>query len=344
MKIFAAHDGGSGCCYYRVRLPLQELAKHDGFEVVFADAGYRDGHKPVITLRDLTENGYDLIVGQRLSKHEGMGIWRGAWSPSRKLVYETDDDVFTVNTENWQAYSLFQRADIQDAVAHHAQVADLITVTTPYLAEVMTEKTGNPHVAILPNCVPGWVLGLPWQRPGRPSIGWQGGASHGADVGLIADPVRRFLRRFPSWDLVLHGTDYRPTFRTARARMTYVEWTRVNDDPEGFYSSIDFDIGLAPLCENEFNRSKSPLKVIEYAARGIPSIASDCEAYRSTITHGVDGFLVKRDHEWLSYMSELARDGNLRAKMGEAAREMARKHLIEDGCKLWATAYGNLFK
>jgi glycosyltransferase involved in cell wall biosynthesis len=61
------------------------------------------------------------------------------------------------------------------------------------------------------------------------------------------------------------------------------------------------------------------------------------------IEHGVNGFLVKQDHEWLSYMSLLASDDGLRAKMGEAARAMAARYVIEDGWKLWESAYGAMF-
>jgi hypothetical protein len=52
---------------------------------------------------------------------------------------------------------------------------------------------------------------------------------------------------------------------------------------------------------------------------------------------------VKRDHEWLHYLSELAGDDELRAKMGQAAREMARRHLIEDHWEDWARAYRAMF-
>lgn len=46
--------------------------------------------------------------------------------------------------------------------------------------------------------------------------------------------------------------------------------------------------------------------------------------------------------QWLRYLSLLAADDELRAKMGEAAREMARRHLIEDGWRAWAEAYRGL--
>jgi hypothetical protein len=65
-----------------------------------------------------------------------------------------------------------------------------------------------------------------------------------------------------------------------------------------------------------FASSKSYIKALEYAALGIPVIASDAEPYRDFVVHGVTGFLVRRDHEWLSYLRELASDDGLRQSMG----------------------------
>lgn len=328
--------------FYRMELPLAELAKHDGFEVAFADAGDRDGHPPVITLRDL--QGYDVIVAQRWNKHDGLSVWRRARTPYSRLVFELDDDVFNVTADNWNAYQLYGRPDIRDAIEHAAATADLVTVSTEPLAEVMREH--NPAVAVLPNCIPARALvsGIPLRRRPRPRIGWMGGASHGVDIGIVAQPVRRFLARFPGWDLQLNGTDYRPTFKVPRDRAFYAPWIQVNKDPDGYFAGIDFDIGLCPLWPTTFARSKSAIKAIEYGARGIPVIATDCEAYRAVIEHGVSGFLVKHDHEWLKYLSELAADDVLRGTMGEAARDMAARHVIEDGWQAWAAAYAGLFR
>jgi glycosyltransferase involved in cell wall biosynthesis len=326
--------------YYRIRMPLEELGKHDGFDVTLADAGDAAG-RHTITARQL--EGYDVIVGQRLNKHGGMAVWRGARTPFSRLVYELDDDIFAINPENWQAYKLFRDPVIQDAIIGSAQAADLITVTTSQLAEVMTAQTGNPAVAVLPNCVPGWVCDTSWAPRNRPSIGWQGGASHGADIGLIVKPARQFLKRFPGWDLRLAGTDYRPTFRQPKERAVFTGWAPVNDDPAAYYATMDFTIGLAPLLENTFNAAKSSIKVLEYFARGIPVIASDVPAYRDTVVDGVNGFLIRYEHDWLKRMSELAGDEKLLAAMSAAARDTARQHTIETGWRAWAGAYRAMF-
>lgn len=350
MKIFAAHDGGSGCAWYRITVPLEELARH-GHEVTFRSAGNERGNRPV-TQAEMA--GYDVIIGQRFNHFGGMGMWRKARGPFSRLVYEIDDDVFSVTPVNWQAYHVYTQPEIREAVMHMAQVADLVTVTTEHLAGVMREETGNSSVLALPNCVPGWVLDMERAPRERPAIGWAGGASHGSDVGLIVGAVRRFLKRFPGWDFQLGGTDFGESFLnpTGRARKPYaltdrvlhVPWIPVFEQPREYYQAADFDIGLAPLLGTPFDLSKSNIKVLEYAARGIPSVASDCEVYRSFIRHGENGFLVKREHEWLRYMSELAADDGLREKMGQAARETARSWTIGANWQRWEQAYASLFR
>jgi len=351
MRIFAGHDGGSGCCWYRMTVPLTELARHEGYEVTFRSGGNEPGNRP-ITLAEMRE--HDVIIGQRFNHYKGMGTWRQARGPFSRLVYEIDDDVFSVTPENWQAYHVYSRLDVREAVMHQAQVSDLVTVTTEHLARVMREHTGNENVVALPNFIPAWVLDLERRPRARPAVGWAGGASHGSDVGLIVGPVRRFLTRFPDWDFQLGGTDFSETFLnpTGRARKPYAmrhrvlhtPWIPVFEQPREYYETADFDIGLAPLSGTEFDLSKSCVKVLEYAARGIPSIATDCEVYRGFIRHGENGFLVKRDHEWLKYLSLLAGDEELRLKMGDAARQEARRWTIERNWRLWAGAYSSLFQ
>jgi glycosyltransferase involved in cell wall biosynthesis len=139
---------------------------------------------------------------------------------------------------------------------------------------------------------------------------------------------------------VMIGSDFRSAVR--HERCGFVPWTHITTDEPGYFSSLDFDIGLAPVTSSAFNRSKSFLKALEYGARGIPVIASDFEPYSSFVLHGVTGFLVKAGHEWGRYLAELAGDAGLRESMGAKAKEQARSWCIEDGWRKWETAYQSL--
>lgn len=344
MRVLAGHDGGSGCAYYRVILPLGELARRGHqVEVVSAQPWRKAGdaedrvRQPGFTAARMAA-GHDVIVGQRLDNYAGLPVWRRARTPKTRLVYEVDDDIWSIEQVNFGAWRHFSAADAREAVATYAQMADLVTVTTEPLAEKMRQY--NPNVAVINNHIPGWVLDLPAPAGDRPAIGWHGGVSHGEDIQIIGRPLRQFLERHPAWDAVLIGADYRATVK--HHRCGYIPWTHVTDDADGFYRSIDFDIGLAPLRWSEFAKSKSHIKALEYAARGIPVIATDCEPYRDFVLHGVTGYLVKRDHEWLRYMTALANDDAMRAEMGAKAREVARGWTIENGYRLWEKAYSSL--
>jgi hypothetical protein len=61
------------------------------------------------------------------------------------------------------------------------------------------------------------------------------------------------------------------------------------------------------------------------------------------VIHGVTGFLVRKDREWLGYLEDLAADEAMRTEMGAKAKEVARGWTIEQGWKQWEQAYSSLF-
>jgi glycosyltransferase involved in cell wall biosynthesis len=261
-------------------------------------------------------------------------------------VYENDDDVFSITRENADAYDAYREGgDVREATLRYCRTANLVTTTTPHLADRFREMLhGMAPVEVLPNYIPSWVLDLPRDTPDRRMrIGYAGGSSHLRDIHTATPSVRRFMQRFPDWDLFINGVDYRDKFKCPPERSFHVPWIHVTDDPEVYYRAVDFDIGICPLLSTRFSRSKSAVKALEYFSRGTPVVASDVEPYRRFIDHGVNGFLAKADHEWLKYLSLLASDEELRLKMGAAAKEKARASTIEEHWPKWVNAYKMLF-
>lgn len=345
MKVLASHDGGSGCAYYRMIVPLTAVAKQsDDVDITFRSGGMATMKDAPPRLQVTDVEGHDVVIAQRVNAYEGLGLWRRWQTPWTRTVYENDDDVFNITSDNVQAYDSYKEgSELREAVKRYCDTASMITVSTPYLGDMHRDMSPGVPVEVLPNYINSWVLDLPHDERSRPRLGWMGGASHIRDLTEAAIPVKRFMQRNVSWDLVVAGVDFRRSFRVAKDRVFYVPWLHVTDDPRLFYRLIDYDIGICPLTDTQFARSKSPIKALEYSARGIPVIASDVEPYRNFIHDGVDGFLVKHEHEWLNRLETLANDEDLRLMMGAAAKENARKYLIEDHWKEWVNAYKMLF-
>lgn len=346
MRILAAHDGGSGCTWYRMYVPLKALDRLSGeSSVTFLSAMKGDTitGDPLLESPEQAE-GADLFIAQRVNFYGGLGVWRRMTTQHRRTVYENDDDVWHIDRSN-PAYGHYcEGGDIREAVQRYCDTASLITVTTPYLGDLHREMSPHVPVTVLPNYVPEWVLSLEHDdRQGHPRIGWAGGSSHEQDLLIAGPSVRRFMQRFPKWRCWVNGVDFRRELKVPMDRTFHVPWLPVCARPKLYYRSLDFDIGICPLADTAFTRSKSAVKALEYMARGIPVVASDTEPYRRFIRHGETGFLVKREHEWLKYLSELAADNELRATMGAAALEQAREHTIERHWREWEDAYKALF-
>jgi glycosyltransferase involved in cell wall biosynthesis len=81
-------------------------------------------------------------------------------------------------------------------------------------------------------------------------------------------------------------------------------------------------IGLAPLADTPFNRAKSPIKAMDYAAMGLAVLASDVPVYQGSLADGIGGRLVRNDpRAWYAALDWLIRDQPLRQSLGNRGRE-----------------------
>jgi glycosyltransferase involved in cell wall biosynthesis len=79
------------------------------------------------------------------------------------------------------------------------------------------------------------------------------------------------------------------------------------------------------LADTPFNRCKSALKALDYAAMGLPILASDSAVYRGSPADGPAGWLVPDDTDaWFVALARLVRDSALRRQLAAQAREIAR--------------------
>ena len=106
-----------------------------------------------------------------------------------------------------------------------------------------------------------------------------------------------------------------------------------------FGNLVGGHVGLAPLADNIFTRSKSYVKALEFGARGIPVIANDAGPYRDLIIHNTSGFLAEQGHDWSRYLRMLGNDEDLRREMGAADREQARGVTNQAYDDDWLTDY-----
>jgi glycosyltransferase involved in cell wall biosynthesis len=321
LKIFGWAADHNGCGNYRIGLPMWALSQlgHDAlaFSVLNVDIP-----------ADL-----DVLVGQMINDRPRSEVWRGlAERPGRDfaLVFEIDDDLWNLRETHPQ--SAYYEGEIGRLVADNIAISDAVTVTTDHLAEVVSKYNRNVHV--LPNCVDGSLLSHRRPTAERLTVGWAGGATHVKDFMSVATELKAFFRRNPEIDTHFVGVNFGATIGRPDTRFT--GW---NSNLIDYLEGLDFDLGIAPLSYNIFNRSKSDLKFLEYAALGIPVVATDFGPYARSVQHGLTGYLVKHPHEWAKYLRPLVNDADLRNEVGSNARAWAATRTIQTNAWRWESAY-----
>lgn len=224
---------------------------------------------------------------------------------------------------------------------------DRISVSTPALAELYGNRLDVP-VDVIPNYLHWkmWDRPRPWQgRWERFRIGWMGlVGSHRRDLMILMGVLGPWLERHPDVDFVWAGhvrANESPYYlheqlgipEAQRLTLPACDFDRI---PR---ITSQFDVGLVPLREHKGNDAKSALKGMEYAACGIPCIASPAAEYRSWVEPGENGFLARRPKDWITALDAFYEDRCLVHRMGEAARQKAYEHRIDAHVEKWAKFY-----
>lgn len=294
----------------------------------------------------------DVIVAQRTCLPGPTKTWqRLAREGKAKLVFELDDDLWNVERSNRAAWMLYDQGVIVDSLGQvdpirhpigqnmidNITVADVVTVSTEPLADIVSQW--NPNVHILPNSIPQWMLDqpMPDEHPNRLTLGWGGSPSHTRDFGEIARPLRRVLQRFGD-ELVFHcvGPDYTDRVASRRANTRHTGWF---DSVEDYLRAIDFSIGFAPLRPSVFNESKSDLKLTELSALGIPAIVSATGPYKRAAAAGAPCIPVRDGKAFEAALIDLIQSPAERERLGKEAREWATTRVIDSNAHLWEEAY-----
>lgn len=322
MKIYYYSHDFFGCGWYRCQVPGVALRDLGGHEVVMEE---------IITPQIVME--FDVIVFQRVIDPGALQAIRDANQLGKLTIYEVDDNIFHIDAKS-TAFQFWKDPKHRKGAVACAKECTLFTTTTKTLLKLF--KPVNQNVVVLPNMLPSKYFQVKREEhPGKVVVGWAGGAQHFSDLVILKGVIEEVLDTYDNIEVLLAGMPAYP-FRP-HPRGKSLPWSTVENYPKDILAK--FDIGLAPLVDNAFNRAKSDLKFIEYGYLGIPMIGSPVQPYLESVEHGKNGFLAKSPKDWLKYLKRLIENENLRKKIGENARQVAEKRTIEKNYQLWESVY-----
>lgn len=333
-RVLFYHSTSIGCKYYRADNIKKALESTGKFEVILTT--YINS-KDWLTFDKETEKpthkNFDLVVMQRSHQdrnRETMKLLKRAGIP---VIYDIDDlfhdiDKFSPAFKPFDPNTAEGKKNLMN-VEWLMKVADAITVSTVSLKNIYGKL--NPTTFLVPNLVDlDMFKGVEKKDNGDTIvIGYAGSATHLSDVLECEDAICQVVNEFPNVKLGLGGHDFKTKKGTAycfgdipdEKKIVY-PW--VESIPEYCDMISNFDIGIAPLKDTDFNSCKSNIKFLEYSTIGIPTVCSRVDAY-DCVENNRTGISIKtggaKHSRWYKALKRLVQDEELRKEMSACAKD-----------------------
>ena len=279
-----------------------------------------------LNLQELKD--YEVIVVQRQVTPQNYAALRMMKDAGKKIIYDLDDDVWSLPSTN-PVQKVFKA--VEQGFGECMKWVDVITVSTQTLKKAvqLSLPQHKQEIFVTPNSLDFDLMQpSPMERDdGKLVMGWAGSNTHDGDMREVSEVLPKMIKKYPHLHVEFIG-GFPPNNMRGMERVSYRPWVPVGEFANRF-SCWSWDISMAPLDDNRFNRSKSALKLLESAAVKIPCLVSNVRPYYEFCSLGgeeLKWLLCDTHWDWEKKLQRLIEDAEHRQRMATLMHETARKY------------------
>jgi hypothetical protein len=266
-----------------------------------------------------------VVFMQRFMDAKATRLVERAVKAGQFVVNDVDDWFWGLHPENQAYKACHPDLNPQSNIDHYQRTlmaSSLVTVSTPFLAEQIA--SWGAEVRVIENRVSVHSFFARKHTSGKPIVGWAGSTGHrSGDLKILRKPFKALKGK-----VLFHHTgslETNPTFASEVGLDESDVRTLPLLAPSEYPRGLVFDIGVIPLTDTPFNEAKSFCKALEYAAAGIPFIASPSREYKRLHDMYGLGRLASTADEWVQHITELM-DPDVRATEALNQRAIVEEH------------------
>jgi glycosyltransferase involved in cell wall biosynthesis len=338
-----------GCGHYRMIWPAQALIDQgmSNIRIIMpAQRGtFMGAHVHPVTGRveniNIPEDATAIVV-QRITHEKLVEAIPMIRARGVAVVIDIDDDLSALPPKN-RAFEVMHPKFGQrpDHSWKNTQLACEASTTVVASTEALIPVYGGKgNARVIKNHVPSRYFDV--KHYDSPVFGWGGSVYyHPDDLEITGNAVRRLTNEGYSFRIIGDGDGV----RAALGLNDHPEITGIVDLRSAWPDTLSsLGVGMAPLSDTRFNRSKSWLKMLEMASLGVPSVSSPRAEYTKLHNDAGIGFLAHKPQQWYRFLKKLLDEEPLRREMSEAGREAARAYTLEDNAWQWYEAWMDAIK
>mgnify|MGYP003110659044 FL=1 len=257
-----------------------------------------------------------------------------------RLIYEIDDLAFREDIPDYNKYKFaFTSDEIRNGIQEIMELCDEMTVTCQFMKDYYESKTNTLPVTVIPNYVPKFWMGNFYNREKiefdydkhkrKPRVVWSGSGAHidvdnrikgKDDFFHVNDVIRSTVDDF-QW-VFLGAISRDLTDLVQKGKIEFHPWCDLYNYPEKIYT-LNANMMIAPLRDNNFNKSKSDLKHLEASCFGLPVACQDICTYENA------PIKFKTGEEMIDQIKTVLKDERRFIKESVAGRNFAESRFLE---------------
>lgn len=337
----------NGCAWYRCKLPMDELQSNHGWICGMGFPGISEEHGLGLLVNEgKAIHGFDVIVLKLIMHKKVADFMDKAKDLGQKIVVDIDDHFHALSESN-RAYQATDPEKNPDQNREHyfriIENSDAIITSTPFLQDFHSDRHGDVRMVRNGIDIDRWS---PRKDRGsrQPIVGWVGATPwRSNDLESISPFFGKIL------------SENRMKFHhSGHTKNAPLACDQLNLNPricsaEGMRPILGYpkmfekiDIGIVPLNDVPFNHAKSYIKGLEYAAAGVPFVASATPEYVFLAENGV-GRVARNEQEWTSHISELS-DPKIRKSDVEKNRENIKSFTMLETGRSWNSVFSSILE
>jgi len=235
----------------------------------------------------------------------------------RKMIFDFDDAIYL--------HSFFKTKVL-------TKLADIVIVGSYALAD--WAKKYNKNVYIIPTSISFATYekysNFKRKQNKKFIIGWIGYAPvHYENLKILKPVFEELLKQGLRFKFILVGSlgsqKIYSLFKINGLDVKFIDSLNWSDQEAIPKMIQNFDTGLMPLVNTEWNRGKCAFKSLEYMACGVPVIVSPVGESNYLIKDGINGFLANSPEEWSSKIKMIYNNPELIKRIRKKAQETIKE-------------------
>lgn len=251
----------------------------------------------------------------------------------KKIIYDFDDAIWLTDKlgeSRWEKMLKYR-----SKVKMICRWSYKVSCGNAYLAEYA--KQFSLSVIVNPTTIDTQNLHNPGlhrpQTHHKITVGWTGSSSTLKYLEGLEPVLQEVEKRFPETSFVVIA-DREPALRLAN--LHFIDWREETEIED----LLKIDIGIMPIPDDEWAKGKCGFKALQYLALAKAAVVSPVGVNTTIIEHGVNGFLASTQREWISALSTLVSNEELRKQMGTRGRKFIEKNYsVDSNCSTFLSLF-----